>query len=219
MERGAGWTNALATTPLTGFAHGASGVAHSLLAMAETTGKSHFRETAAEALEYERSLFDPARGNWPDLRELQPREEAAGREFLMAWCHGAPGVGLARLTALHHLSDDRLREEAQTAVRTTTQRGMLDNESLCHGSLGNLELLSAAGNLFSDDALIDRVYRSAGTILARQRERGWRCGVSDGVETPGLLEGLSGIGYGLLRLADRQRVPSVLAPGPSLAAV
>ena len=38
-----------------------------------------------------------------------------------------------------------------------------------------------------------------------------------GVETPGLMTGLAGIGYGLLRLAAPERVPNVLglaAPVP-----
>jgi lantibiotic modifying enzyme len=37
------------------------------------------------------------------------------------------------------------------------------------------------------------------------------CATPGGVETPGLMLGLAGIGYGLLRLADPDRVPSVLA--------
>ena len=35
-----------------------------------------------------------------------------------------------------------------------------------------------------------------------------------GVETPGLMTGLAGIGYGLLRLAEPRRTPSVLALEP-----
>jgi lantibiotic modifying enzyme len=41
--------------------------------------------------------------------------------------------------------------------------------------------------------------------------QGWCTGVPLGVEVPGLMTGLSGIGYGLLRLARPELVPSVLA--------
>jgi len=34
------------------------------------------------------------------------------------------------------------------------------------------------------------------------------------VESPGLLTGLAGIGYGLLRLAEPTRIPSVLVLAP-----
>jgi lantibiotic modifying enzyme len=49
-------------------------------------------------------------------------------------------------------------------------------------------------------------------------EHGWISGVPHGVETPGLLLGLAGTGYGLLRMAAPDRVPSVLTldPWPSL---
>ena len=39
----------------------------------------------------------------------------------------------------------------------------------------------------------------------------WRSGAPGAVETPGLLMGLAGIGYELLRIANPDQVPSVLA--------
>ena len=39
----------------------------------------------------------------------------------MAWCHGAPGIGLSRLRALELLADDRYRPAAEAAVRATLQ--------------------------------------------------------------------------------------------------
>ena len=58
---------------------------------------------------------------------------------------------------------------------------------------------------------------AATCILADIRANGYRCGTPLGVETPGLMTGLAGIGYGLLRVAEPQRVPAVLVlapPGP-----
>jgi lantibiotic modifying enzyme len=51
-------------------------------------------------------------------------------------------------------------------------------------------------------------------IAGRVRRGGWRCGIPGGVETPGLMMGLAGIGYGLLRVGAADRVPSVLALDP-----
>src|SRR5262249_23114157 len=51
-------------------------------------------------------------------------------------------------------------------------------------------------------------------VLSRIRAGGWTCGVPQGVETPGLLAGLAGIGYGLLRLASPAVIPSILGLGP-----
>ncbi len=58
MQKGLGWMlPRLADQPLTGFAHGAAGIALSLLTVAALTGKEHFHHVACSALEYERSVF------------------------------------------------------------------------------------------------------------------------------------------------------------------
>ena len=72
------------------------------------TGKERFRTAACAAIAYERSLFSPETGNWPDLRELKTSRQTGDddqQRFMMAWCHGAPGIGLARLCSLQHLDD------------------------------------------------------------------------------------------------------------------
>ena len=43
---------------------------------------------------------------------------------------------------------------------------------------------------------------------------GARCGTPEHVPSPGMMNGLSGIGYGLLRLADPDRIPSLLTFDP-----
>ena len=73
------------------------GIAWPLLRLAAETGGRRYRETALQALEYERSLYRPDKHNWPDLREGATLEGAAEPHFMWAWCHGAPGIGLGRL--------------------------------------------------------------------------------------------------------------------------
>ncbi len=58
------------------------------------------------------------------------------------------------------------------------------------------------------------VRAQAASMLAFDTEQRWRCGTPLAVETPGLLSGLAGIGYELLRLAEPELVPSVLALEP-----
>jgi lantibiotic modifying enzyme len=53
-------------------------------------------------------------------------------------------------------------------------------------------------------------------VLESIRKHGWLCGNRLHVESPGLMMGLAGIGYELLRLAEPWRVPSVLALEPPL---
>jgi lantibiotic modifying enzyme len=118
------------------------------------------------------------------------------------------------LWALRHLDQAELRAEIAVAIKTTQALGFGGNQSLCHGDLGNLELLLQASQTFEDAALHEQTYRIAACILDRIETHGWRCGVPLGVETPGLMVGLAGIGYGLLRLAEPQHIPAVLVLAP-----
>jgi lantibiotic modifying enzyme len=52
------------------------------------------------------------------------------------------------------------------------------------------------------------------TILDSIDRAGWQCGGPGAVEIPGLMIGIAGIGYQLLRLAEPQRVPSILLLEP-----
>ena len=57
--------------------------------------------------------------------------------------------------------------------------------------------------------------RHAGLLLGAIDRGGIRCGTPHGVVSSGLLNGLAGIGYGLLRLGFAHRVPSILLLEPS----
>jgi type 2 lantibiotic biosynthesis protein LanM len=218
LEQGIGWRTRIAhTRPLTGFAHGASGMAWALGELAEQTGNERFAAVTRAAVAYERGLFSPRERNWPDLRdpELVGRKAKDGQEaFMTAWCYGAPGIGLSRLHLLKHLGDAETRAEIDAALQTTLAQGFAGNYSLCHGCLGNIELLLQASEMFDDAGWQVQVDHLAAILLDRIEREGWLCGNPAGVESPGLMTGLAGIGYGLLRLAEPVRMPSVLVLAP-----
>jgi lantibiotic modifying enzyme len=85
---------------------------------------------------------------------------------------------------------------------------------LCHGELGNADILLTASEVLRDSRWRIQADRIAAAALDTARESGWICGNPLGVESPGLMTGISGIGYALLRLADPARVPSILALEP-----
>lgn len=59
-------------------------------------------------------LFSPLVMNWPDLREFEIQADKLGRvPFTTAWCHGAPGIGLARLCMLRRINDNDIRSEIE----------------------------------------------------------------------------------------------------------
>jgi prepilin-type N-terminal cleavage/methylation domain-containing protein/prepilin-type processing-associated H-X9-DG protein len=216
MAQGVGWASALPSQgPLTGFSHGAAGISWALLELAAHTGEDRFRAAAVAGIAYERSLFSAEAANWPDLRLLGATQEHSEKAACQTvWCHGAPGIGLGRLGSLRHLDDPMLNTEIEVALRTTLAHGFGYNHSLCHGDLGNLDLLLEAAQTFPESCSRSEVERHAGGILSSIARDGWRCGNPLAVESPGLMTGLAGIGYGLLRLVEPVRVPSVLSLSP-----
>jgi type 2 lantibiotic biosynthesis protein LanM len=211
MQQGIGWLTPISQMPLTGFSHGTAGIAFSLLQLAEVSGDERFKTVALQALTYERSLFLPNLQNWPDLRD---GTTTGPDEHLITWCHGAPGIGLARLASLHSLDDETIREEIAIALKTTLTQGFGQNHSLCHGDLGNLELFLTASQTFDKTRYAPEVENITAMILDSLDQQGWCTGVPLSIETPGLMTGISGIGYELLRLAEPDRVPSVLVLAP-----
>jgi type 2 lantibiotic biosynthesis protein LanM len=218
MEHGIGWVQeALSARPLTGFGHGNAGIAWALLQLWSAAKQECYRKAALDALRYERSLLSTRARNWPDLRdpELLGRASADRREnFMIAWCHGASGIGLSRLKSLGSLNTSELREDIDVALQTTLERGFGGNHSLCHGDLGNLDFISEASRIL-DEPLLDRqVNQLSAMVLESAARYGWLCGAPLNVEIPGLMTGLAGIGYEMLRLASPSQVPSVLMMEP-----
>jgi type 2 lantibiotic biosynthesis protein LanM len=215
MPHGIGWPAPFESdAPLTGFSHGAAGISWTLAVLATMTGEPRFRQAAARGLAYERSLFNADAGNWPDLRRWRGGRDAGTSHLSNAWCHGAPGIGLSRLLIRSHLHDDQIDTEIRAAVRNTLAKGFGTNHSLCHGDLGNLDFLALTAKDANDASLATQVEKLAAQILAGMQRDGWICGSPQGVETPGLMVGLAGLGYGCLRSAEPTFVPSVLALAP-----
>ncbi|MGB7926409.1 MAG: type 2 lanthipeptide synthetase LanM family protein [Pyrinomonadaceae bacterium] len=214
QEIGAAWGNAnFGRRPLAGFSHGTAGIAYALTELAAHAQRERYCAVALDAIAYERSLFDAKMGNWPDLREMDVSNhagEAVGESFPVAWCHGAAGIGLARLNMLSHFDDAEIRAEIEAAVGVTLAWGLGDNHSLCHGTLGNLEFLFQAAETLSRPDILSSANRIKLSMLESAASEGWECGIPLSIEAPGLMTGLAGIGYGLLRLAEPLRVPSVL---------
>lgn len=207
---------------LTGFAHGASGVGLALLELSLSTGDGRFRFAAEMAFLHECRLFNEKRSNWPDFRRVVQGGELLpyGLSYMTAWCHGSPGIGLARLRAFELTGQEVYRREAEAALRSTLPaiEGELTrggNYSLCHGLGGNCELPLLAAEILREPALrqiAERVARE-GLEAYEARGRPWPCGTQGGVPDPSLLQGEAGIGAFYLRLADPE-TPSVLLLRP-----
>ncbi|ONI69010.1 LanM family lanthionine synthetase [Kribbella sp. ALI-6-A] len=121
------------------------------------------------------------------------------------WCSGHAGTILARWSAGQPIDVDEY-------LTITRHRPLLDDLSLCHGELGALEPLLWLVDQYPAAEVVRR--RRAGMVLTALAHHGPRCGTPGSVASSGLLNGLAGIGYGLLRLGFHRQVPSFLFPPP-----
>ncbi len=210
-EDAGGWPS-VQGWPVAGFAHGASGI---LTALARLHGRRPEAELAGairRALAFERRLFDPGTGNWP----LWMRSRwGGGRRALpmVAWCHGAPGVALARGQVVHTSGDPQAARELETALATTTTTRDRGPDHLCCGILGRTDVAMTMGLMFDRPDLVRGAEEMAGMVVRRILEKGTPSldgrGDGDG-RHPGFFRGLSGVAYQLLRTVHPGILPSVL---------
>ncbi|MCG8459844.1 MAG: hypothetical protein MI919_26490 [Holophagales bacterium] len=197
--------------PSTGFAHGACGIAHALLRLHLRTGDLAFRDAALEAFAFERALYREDLDHWQEWwghTETHPR--------FTSWCHGAPGVGLSRLTSLECLDAEHevaVVRDLQLALRATANARTPTVDTLCCGYFGRIDILLEAGARLENDSLTRQARRLADLRLERAGQEGFHNAMSP-EPTPllgGFWQGEAGIGYTLLRLARPRSLPCILS--------
>ncbi|MDT0615230.1 type 2 lanthipeptide synthetase LanM family protein [Streptomyces lancefieldiae] len=145
---------------------------------------------------------------------LGPAPADTGPEPDLGWCSGLSGALLATVAGIGP-GPTHVTAAADTRWdRLGADRPLSSDLSLCHGELGALETLAAAAAHGLPGAA-DRLTHRAGLVLGALDRYGPRCATPDTVPSPGLLTGLSGIGYALLRLGFPEAVPSVLLLDPT----
>jgi type 2 lantibiotic biosynthesis protein LanM len=193
---------------MTGFSHGAAGIAYALLKLYEATGKSSFREAALEAEAYETSVFMPEVSNWPDFR-VPPTEKGYGH--MTSWCHGASGIALSRLAALPILDTRQAREDISHGLRATRLAGTKGLDTVCCGAMGRVETLVVAAKELGDPAYLQEARKMGSAILRRSQPPGsYALGWKKAPYLASFHQGMAGIGYEYLRLAAPDSLPSLL---------
>lgn len=189
----------LSRSGLAGLSHGAAGMAAALAAIACATADSQWQDAAAAMLVHEDRLFDAGRGNWRHLG-------GGGVDFKSTWCHGAPGIALARhgIAACLPTLAQRLDASIATALATTRNTPLAEVDDLCCGEAGRIEILLclAAGDGAAEQALAARLPDwAAGRVLTLAAR-------AEAPEDPSLLRGLGGLAHVLVR----HLAPEVAAP-------
>lgn len=200
------WTHTRWPDGIGGFAHGVTGIGWALTKLARVTESSLHAGCAEAAFAFEDTLYDPTYDNWRDLRML------AGNPTAAAWCHGAVGIGLAHADLDPQLTHPRTRQVLRIAVDATARQGLGWNHCACHGDLSAWELFDTAARLQPEmhgNAPTDLL----DSVLTSIEDHGACCGLLRDTLSPGLMPGLGGIAYQLLRTHPQHRIPSILVQG------
>lgn len=184
---------------LTGFSHGLTGIAFSIAKAAKVIHDDSCKELVLKLVEEEDRYFQKDHLNWLDLRNdshtLSPSY----------WCHGAPGILLGRAHIQAFIPELTTRTlKLQEALQSSLNLADCQNHSLCHGLIGNLNILLDIKRLNRELHVPDDIF-----CIYKTKNRGWKTGLHSDVESLGMFVGTAGIAYGLLRLLD-ESVPSVL---------
>jgi type 2 lantibiotic biosynthesis protein LanM len=200
VRGGIAWTGSSFAGPVAGLSHGAAGIAWALFTLAAATGDERYRAAAVQALAFERNLLEA-----PEATPFHAR---------VSWCHGLPSVALARILSLDFQDDLLGRREIEEGVNRLLRSDAPVDPCLCHGVLGNAEILAAAG-------------RRLGVVEWNRAALEWAVGQADSIAQverdpylplharfAGLMCGFAGVGWALLRSARPGSIPSVLMLEP-----
>jgi len=183
---------------LNGMSHGAAGFAYALMSLSVASGREDFGQAAAECIEFENSTFDAERGNWPDLRG----NEAS---WPCQWCHGATGIGLARIATARQsgMKASGIVRDVQFAVEGARSARPAAVDTLCCGTLGSIEFFCEAAGILGRSDLRDFALQRFADMLATATSAGdYRWNSGNAQFNLGLFRGCSGVGYTALRRVD-----------------
>jgi lantibiotic modifying enzyme len=168
-----------------------------------------FRTAACDGIAYENSAFSPEARNWLHRPELAGHR--SGVPYPCQWCHGAAGIGLARIGALGALDDRAIRADIDAAIQTTIEVPIVAMDHLCCGNFGRIEFLFTAGRRLGRDDLVGLALDRAAQLVARAHEAGtFKWGLATERHSPGFFTSMAGVGYELLRLTHPEVLPSLL---------
>lgn len=194
---------------LTGFAHGNAGFELAMMKAWSVTGVKKYQECAMLLLGREDFDYIEIQKNWVDKR----KSKLSAASY---WCHGAPGILLARCYMLQYVKDTvikkQIKEKINAAIETTLksieETGL--SHSLCHGKMGNLDILLSVSLQLKDEELEHKTKELYTYVITEMVKDGVRYGIPGTRGIVSFMQGISGIAYSALRNVN-PNYPSVLS--------
>lgn len=126
----------------------------------------------------------------------------------ISWCHGIAGLGLMYLFLEHNFDNGKYHEKIERCAKILKNKVWNTSDCLCHGNMGTVDFFIQYSKLKSDKKALE--YLKHFLCIYQTRNGKWYCGCKQDVVVYGLMLGLSGIGYELLRTLFPCDFPDVL---------
>jgi lantibiotic modifying enzyme len=196
-EQGLSWASLAGGQPENEFLYGRAGIAWALLELAAATDDERYTLAAKTTLAHQATQH-------PFTKEIPPTVGLSS----------ALGEGFAWLSLLKHIDGPDLHQKLQRTINGLLAHQVAQSHSLADGTAGILDLLLQANQAQQNTRYALPIERIGAGMLESVEQQRWHCSSPSSVEIPGLITGLSGIGYSLLRLADPAHVPPFLLLAP-----
>ena len=129
-----------------------------------------------------------------------------------SWCHGLSGHLSSRITLKKYgYNDEFIDKEIKSAVKNIIDRGLNHNFCLCHGDLGNLLELFESADILEDNVLREQVINVVHNYALKVEKENILESIFKFEENNGIMTGISGIGYVMLKILYPDVVTDVLS--------
>lgn len=191
---------------ISGLSHGISGIIYSLNRLNKYLKNDMIVEVTEMCIKSENTLFVDDEKNWKNTNIS--KEYKIGK----SWCYGAPGICLCRneIDTLYNKSVN-YKKDIRTAITTTINFRKSRVDTLCCGNCGRYLILSRLAQNKTNDIPENYSIIKSSNILNEtlKNHRGYYSLFSYLPRShinPGLMQGLSGIGYTYLKLIDKKNL-------------
>lgn len=194
-----------------GYAHGAAGVADTLLDLFEVTGDECLLPVIQGTGRWLTRLATPTLEDQSGLNWSRTEGEPPTAAF---WCHGAAGIGRFFLHAARTDLIPGALDIATRAARMVARGTRNAGPTQCHGLAGNIEFLLDVYRETGDRAYLNEAHSLARLLEAFAQERDGHLVFSaerPDVFTPDYMVGYAGVALCFLRLSDPDRIPHQLS--------
>ncbi len=126
----------------------------------------------------------------------------------ISWCHGLVGLGLVYIGLGKLLGRGVYKEKIKKCEEKIRNRVWENSDCLCHGNMGTVDFYIEYSQYQNETIFMEYAKKIISYCLLKHKK--WHCGCKQDIIVYGIMTGISGIGYELLRVLYPNELPNIL---------